>query len=77
MSEAFLNSLVTVALAIVAVGTLAVVLSKQSDTSNVIGAASGGFSKALSTALSPITGGTGYGNLSTPSFSGSNAGYNY
>ncbi len=43
-------------IAIIGVATLAVVLSKNSNTTGVISAGAQGFSQALSTALSPITG---------------------
>ncbi|HEY6019402.1 MAG TPA: hypothetical protein VIY48_05685 [Candidatus Paceibacterota bacterium] len=46
-----------VALAIVGVAVLAVILSKNSNTTGVIGAAGSGFSQALAAALSPVTGG--------------------
>lgn len=76
MSEAFLNSIVTVVLAIVGVATLAVLVSKQAATSQVIQAGSQGLSGLINAAVSPVTGGSG-GGLSVPSFSGSNAGFNY
>jgi len=52
------SSIVTVLLAIVGVAILAVLVSKQSNTTAVIGAGASGFSNALGTALSPITGST-------------------
>lgn len=77
MSEAFLNSIVTVVLAIVGVATLAVLVSKQANTSGVIQAGSQGLSGLINAAVSPVTGGGSGGGLSVPSFSGSNAGFNY
>lgn len=56
------EQLAVIALAIIGVATLAVILSKNSNTTNVIAAAAQGFSRALSTALSPITSG-GMGNF--------------
>ena len=52
-----------IAIAIIGVATLAVVLSKNSNTTSVIGAAASGFSTALSTAISPITGAGGFSGL--------------
>lgn len=45
-------------LAIVGVAVLALVVSKQANTSAVISAATQGFSTALGAALSPVTGST-------------------
>ena len=50
------QGIITIAVAIIGVATLAVIVSKQSNTANVIGAGGSAFSGALSTALSPITG---------------------
>jgi hypothetical protein len=58
------EQIAVIALAIIGVATLAVILSKNSNTTNVITASAQGFSRALATALSPITGGTGSGSLS-------------
>jgi hypothetical protein len=56
MSEQLINSVVTVLLGIIGIATLAVILSKQSNTATVISQSGSSFSQALSTALSPITG---------------------
>ncbi len=70
MSEQLLTSVVTVITAIIGVAILAVLVSKQSQTSTVIKAASSGFAQDLSTALSPVTGGGGFGGgFTVPSFS--------
>lgn len=53
------ENVVVILLAIVGVAVLAVVVSKNSNTTNVIGAISSGFSQSLQAALSPITGSTG------------------
>lgn len=50
------EQVVTVAVAIVGVAILAVIVSKNSDTSKVIKAAGDAFSGGLTTALSPIVG---------------------
>lgn len=59
-----MERIVTIAVAIVGVATLAVLVSRRADTANVIKAAAGGFSQALATAVSPVTGGGGF----TPQF---------
>lgn len=61
MSETLITSIVTVLTAIIGVAILAVLVSKQSQTSTVIKAASSGFATDLSAALSPVTGG-GFGS---------------
>jgi hypothetical protein len=53
------EQVVTVAVAIVGVATLAVLVSRNSNTAGVIQAAGSAFSNALSVAVSPITGGGG------------------
>jgi hypothetical protein len=72
MSEQLITSIVTVTLAIIGVAILAVLVSKQSQTGNVIKAASSGFAQDLTAALSPVTGGTTFGTgftMPTLSFS--------
>lgn len=66
-----MEKITTIAVAIVGVATLAVLVSKKADTSNVISSAGKAFSNALSVAVSPVTGGTGGGmggNGFTPPF---------
>lgn len=53
------DQIVAILTAIVGVAILSVIVSKQSNTTGVIQAASQGFSQALATAVSPITGGSG------------------
>lgn len=62
------EKLVTIAVAITGVATLALLVSKKANTAGVITSGGNAFSKALATALSPVTGGGN--NLSgfTPSF---------
>lgn len=55
------ESVVTIAVAIIGLATLAVLVSRNANTSGVIGAAGNAFSKSLGTAISPITGGGGFG----------------
>lgn len=56
MKNELLTSLVTVATAIVGVAILAVLVSKNANTSGVITSAGGAFASALNAATSPITG---------------------
>lgn len=60
MSDQLLTSIVTVITAIIGVAILAVLVSKQSNTTGVIKAASSGFAQDLAAALSPVTGGGGF-----------------
>jgi hypothetical protein len=48
--------LVTIAVAITGVATLALLVSKRANTAQVIGAAGKAFSQSLGVALSPVTG---------------------
>jgi uncharacterized membrane protein YbjE (DUF340 family) len=64
MSEQLITSVVTVLTAIIGVAIIATLVSKNANTSQVIQAGSQGFSTALGTALSPVTGGSGLGNFS-------------
>jgi hypothetical protein len=52
------GGVVTVLMAIIGVAILAVLVSKQSNTTSVLGAASSAFTNSLGAALSPITGQT-------------------
>lgn len=56
MSDNFTGSIVVIATGIIGVATLAVLVSKNANTSNVIGAAGTAFSGALSAATAPVTG---------------------
>lgn len=62
----FWNSVVTILVAIIGIAGLAVVLSRQSNTTGVLQAGGQAFSGALGTALSPITGGGGSGSIGLP-----------
>ena len=50
------ESVVTIAVAIIGLATLAVIVSRNVNTVNVIKAASGGFNRGVATAISPVTG---------------------
>jgi hypothetical protein len=53
------SGLITIGVAIIGVATLAVIVSRNSNTTGVITATASGFSQSLATALSPITGTAG------------------
>ncbi len=52
-----MEKIVTIAVAIVGVATLAVLVSKKANTAGVISSAGDAFSRALGVAISPVTGG--------------------
>lgn len=51
------ESVVTVAVAIIGLATLAVIVSRNARTTDIIKAGGGAFNSALATAISPVTGG--------------------
>ena len=57
---------VTIATAIVGLAIVSVLVSKRSQTSNVIQAAASGFNNALGVAEAPVTGASYSPNLSYP-----------
>lgn len=56
----YIGPIVTVLTAIIGVAILATLVSNRANTANVIKAGAGGFSNILGTALSPVTGGSGF-----------------
>ncbi|WWT37750.1 membrane DNA delivery [Enterobacteria phage PRDsepia] len=56
----YIGPIVTVLTAIIGVAILATLVSNRANTANVIKAGAGGFSNMLGTALSPVTGGSGF-----------------
>jgi hypothetical protein len=56
------ESVVTIAVAIIGLATLAVLVSRNANTAGVIGAAGNAFSKSLGVAISPVSGGNSFGN---------------
>lgn len=60
MTDNIISSVVTVATAIIGLAILAVLVSKNANTANVIGAAGRALSSNIGAAVSPITGG-GFG----------------
>lgn len=51
----FMTGMVAIATAIVGVAVVAVLVSRNSQTPSVIGAATGGFAQDLAAAVSPVT----------------------
>lgn len=60
MGDNLVSGAVSIALAIVGIAIIAVLVSKQANTSGVITSAASGFASDISAAVSPITGG-GFG----------------
>jgi hypothetical protein len=60
----FWTSLVTVATAIVGLAIIAVIVSKNAQTPQVIQSAAGGFAQDLAAAVAPVTGSTLLGGFS-------------
>jgi type III secretory pathway component EscU len=58
MTDTLITSVVTVIMAIIGVAILAVLVSRQSQTGQVIGAAANAFAQDLGVAISPISGGS-------------------
>lgn len=63
MSDQLIASVVTVLTAIVGVAIIATLVSKNANTAGVLSAGGSAFSSALGTALSPVTGGGGFGSF--------------
>lgn len=71
MSEQLFNSMVTIAMAIIGVAIVAVLVSRQANTANVLTSAGNAFARALGAATAPVTGsgmgiGAGLTNYYTP-----------
>ena len=64
MGEHLVTGLLTVATAIVGVAIIAVLVSRNAQTGQVIQSAGSAFAADLAAAVSPITGGTGNFNFS-------------
>lgn len=63
MTDSLVSSTTTVLLAIVGVAIIAVLVSRNANTSGVIGAGGSAFSSSLGAALSPVTGNGGFGSF--------------
>ena len=66
MGDQLIASVVTVATAIVGLAIIAVLVSKNADTSSVIGAGGTAFAQAVGAAVSPVTGGSGLSGFAAP-----------
>lgn len=70
MSDQLVAALVTIVVAIIGLASLSVIFSPHATTSQVIGAGAGGLAQDIGAAVSPVTGGGGFGmpsfNLGTP-----------
>lgn len=64
MGDQLIASVVTVATAIVGLAVIAVLVSNRANTSQVIGAGGSAFAQDLAAAVSPVTGGSGFGGSS-------------
>lgn len=62
MGDHLITSVVTVLTALVGVAIIAVIVSKQANTAGVIQAGASGFAQDLQAAVSPVTGGSGFGS---------------
>lgn len=60
MGDQLIASVVTVLTAIVGLAVIAVLVSKQANTSGVIQAGGSAFSQSIAAAVSPITNGSGF-----------------
>jgi hypothetical protein len=64
MSNELITGTFTVLLAIVGVAIIAVLVSRNANTTGVLSAGSGAFSQSLGAALSPVTGSGSLGSFS-------------
>lgn len=69
------EAMVTIALGFMAVAGLALFISKNANTANVIQASASGFGNVLDVAISPVTGATTAPNLSYPGGTGIGSSY--
>lgn len=73
----FGEGLVTIALAIVGLGALSVLVSRQANTTGVVQSFASGFGNSLAVAQSPVTGADVSINLGYPSNTGSGGGFGF
>lgn len=64
MTDQLVTSVVTVLTGIIGVAIVATLVSKNANTPQVLQAGGSAFSQSLGTALSPVTGGGGFGSFS-------------
>lgn len=60
MSDSLITSVTTIALAIVGLAVIATIVSKNANTSAVIGAGGNAFTQSIASATAPVTGGGGF-----------------
>lgn len=60
------NGVIVILTAIIGVAILSVIVSRQSNTAGVLSAGASAFSGILGTAMSPVTGGSGFGTGNLP-----------
>jgi PRD1 phage membrane DNA delivery len=70
MGDQLISSVTTVLLAIVGIAVIAVIVSKNANTSGVLSAGGSAFSGALAAAEAPVTGGSGLNSAGTYGSSG-------
>jgi hypothetical protein len=73
--DKFMESAVTIAVAIIGLATIAVLVSRNANTAGVIGAGGGALAQGIEAATAPVTGGSfgnavngGYGGLGFDSY---------
>jgi len=71
MGDTLITRVVAVLTAIIGVAIIAVLVSKQANTAGVLSAGGSAFSNILGTALSPVSGNSGF-LTNTPAMGGSN-----
>lgn len=69
MSE-FWKEITTIATAIIGLAIVAVLVSRNANTANIVGVSGQSFTSALGTAVSPVTGGSGFNNFAGYSAAG-------
>ena len=77
MMEHFGDQIVAVATAIIGVAIIAVIVSKNANTAQVISSASNAFAQAIGTAVSPVTGGGGFSTQPINNFNNFGGSLNY
>lgn len=70
MNDSLATSLVTVLMGVIGVAVIATLVSKKAQTPQVLSAGGSAFSNVLNAALSPITGGSFTGGMSSGSMLG-------
>jgi hypothetical protein len=75
MGDHLIASVTSIAVAIVGVAIIAVLVSRNANTSGVIGAAGQAFAGALGAAEAPVTGSSAAGGFGLNTFTGGGVGY--